>query len=85
MLIPLAAAGLLGLAAVVAVHELAEVIVIANGVGRDGARPFGRGILPPPGNAECLFRLEWRNSLVLSGPTPDRRANRVPELARIQG
>ena len=38
-LIPLAAAGVLGLAAVVAVHELAEVVVIANGVraGRPGA------------------------------------------------
>lgn len=36
-LIPLAAAGLLGLAAVVAIHELAEVIVIANGV-RAGRR-----------------------------------------------
>ena len=38
-LIPLAAAGVLGLAAVVAVHELAEVVVIANGVraGRRGA------------------------------------------------
>lgn len=36
-LIPLAGAGILGLAAVVAVHELAEVIVIANGV-RAGRR-----------------------------------------------
>jgi cation-transporting ATPase G len=38
-LIPLAATGVLGLAAVVAVHELAEVVVIANGVraGRHGA------------------------------------------------
>ena len=38
-LIPLAATGVLGLAAVVAVHELAEVVVIANGVraGRRGA------------------------------------------------
>jgi len=32
VLIPLATAGVLGLAAVVAVHELAEVVVIANGV-----------------------------------------------------
>ena len=32
LLIPLAAFGVLGLAAVVAVHELAEVLVIANGV-----------------------------------------------------
>jgi cation-transporting ATPase G len=32
ILIPLAVAGALGLAAVVLVHELAEVVVIANGV-----------------------------------------------------
>ena len=37
-LIPLAATGVLGLAAVVATHELAEVLVIANGV-RAGRRP----------------------------------------------
>jgi cation-transporting ATPase G len=39
VLVPLAATGLLGLAAVVAVHELAEVVVIANGIraGRRGA------------------------------------------------
>lgn len=36
-LIPLAATGVLGLAAVVAIHELAEVLVIANGV-RAGRR-----------------------------------------------
>ena len=38
-LVPLAATGVLGLAAVVAIHELAEVLVIANGVraGRRGA------------------------------------------------
>ncbi|HEV2753655.1 MAG TPA: HAD-IC family P-type ATPase, partial [Solirubrobacteraceae bacterium] len=38
-LVPLAATGALGLAAVVAVHELAEIVVIANGVraGRRGA------------------------------------------------
>ena len=32
VLIPLALTGLLGLAAVVAIHELAEIVVIANGV-----------------------------------------------------
>ena len=39
-LVPLAATGVLGLAAVVLVHELAEVVVIANGVraGRVGRR-----------------------------------------------
>jgi len=40
VLIPLAALGVLGLAAVVATHELAEVVVIANGV-RAGRRPAG--------------------------------------------
>ncbi|MEU0566045.1 heavy metal translocating P-type ATPase [Nonomuraea sp. NPDC005983] len=41
VLIPLAAFGVLGLAAVVAVHELAEIVVIANGVraGRAKALP----------------------------------------------
>ena len=62
VLVPLAATGVLGLAAVVAVHELAEVVVIANGI-RAGRRTafasHGGGIsdvgataapLPP---AEC--------------------------------
>ena len=41
ILIPLALFGVLGLAAVVAVHELAEIVVIANGVraGRVTALP----------------------------------------------
>ena len=42
VLIPLALLGVLGLAAVVLVHELAEVVVIANGV-RAGRRPGGPG------------------------------------------
>lgn len=47
-LVPLAASGVLGLATVVAVHELAEVVVIANGVraGRLGKRL--RAIAPLP-------------------------------------
>ena len=39
-LVPLAAAGILGLAAVVATHELAEVIVIANGLRAGHRRAF---------------------------------------------
>jgi cation-transporting ATPase G len=39
LLVPMAAAGVLGLAAVVAVHELAEVLVIANGVRAGRWRP----------------------------------------------
>jgi cation-transporting P-type ATPase G len=40
VLIPLAAFGVLGLAAVVAVHEVAEIIVIGNGVRAGRARPL---------------------------------------------
>ncbi len=39
MLIPLALTGVLGLAAVVAVHELAEIVVIANGVRAGRTKP----------------------------------------------
>lgn len=40
ILVPLAGAGVLGLAAVVFVHEVAEVVVIANGVRAGRARPL---------------------------------------------
>ena len=40
VLMPLSLLGVLGLAAVVAVHELAEVVVIANGVRAGRARPL---------------------------------------------
>ena len=43
VLIPLAAVGALGLAAVVLVHEVAEIVVIGNGVRAGQTRP-----LPPP-------------------------------------
>ena len=42
ILVPLAAAGVLGLAAVVVMHEVAEVIVIANGVRAGGGRVVHR-------------------------------------------
>ncbi|GAA3228898.1 cation-translocating P-type ATPase [Pseudonocardia petroleophila] len=49
-LMPLALFGVLGLAAVVAVHELAEILVIANGVRAGRARalsPTAAAVLPP--------------------------------------
>ena len=51
VLVPLAATGVLGLAAVVAIHELAEVVVIANGI-----RPAAHGLRQPrrPGISGCL-------------------------------
>ncbi len=46
VLIPLALTGVLGLAAVVAVNELAEIVVIANGV-RAGRTPPPVAITDP--------------------------------------
>jgi len=46
-LIPLAALGILGLATVVATHELAEIVVIANGV-RAGRRATTASLAPRP-------------------------------------
>ncbi len=56
VLVPLAATGILGLAAVVAVHELAEVVVIANGIRAGRRTAFARHtVLPsddgPPADA----------------------------------
>ncbi|MBN3458458.1 heavy metal translocating P-type ATPase [Mycolicibacterium sp.] len=45
VLIPLALTGVLGLAAVVAVHELAEIVVIANGVRAGRTKPLGDTII----------------------------------------
>jgi cation-transporting ATPase G len=45
VLMPLALFGILGLAAVVLVHELAEIIVIANGVRAGRAKPLANAAL----------------------------------------
>jgi cation-transporting ATPase G len=46
VLVPLAAAGVLGLATVVAIHELAEVVVIANGVRAGRRSAFAERVTP---------------------------------------
>ena len=50
ILIPLAALGVLGLAAVVLVHEVAEIFVIGNGVRAGRVRP-----LPPAPTATPML------------------------------
>lgn len=56
-LVPLAAVGVLGLAAVVAIHELAEVVVIANGI-RAAAAPSHRStpVSPLPATVAASAR-----------------------------
>jgi cation-transporting ATPase G len=48
VLMPLALFGVLGLAAVVLVHEVAEIVVIANGVRAGRAQAFPTGSVPAP-------------------------------------
>jgi hypothetical protein len=73
VLMPLALFGILGLAAVVLVHEVAEVFVIANGVRAGRTKPLDPSccgslpVVPPPVHYETvesyLGRLEKANQL----------------------
>ncbi len=74
VLIPLAAAGILGLAAVVATHELAEVLVIANGV-RAGRRPASKTRTPLPSTAPPSPSLRPR---IRSPLTPEGQREAAP-------
>ena len=47
VLMPLALFGILGLAAVVLVHELAEIVVIANGVRAGRSTPLAAATVDP--------------------------------------
>ncbi|MBL8923818.1 MAG: cadmium-translocating P-type ATPase [Myxococcaceae bacterium] len=58
VLVPLALLGVLGLAAVVFVHEVAEVVVIANGVRAGRARPLHSLLLPAPQSPGALATAE---------------------------
>ncbi|OZD70501.1 cadmium-transporting ATPase [Rhodococcus sp. 06-1059B-a] len=53
VLVPLAATGVLGLATVVLVHELAEVLVIANAIRAARTTPLD-GFDPPPATSDAL-------------------------------
>lgn len=57
VLIPLALTGVLGLAAVVAVHELAEIVVIANGVRAGRTKPLGTTTEPQPSGNTAIAEL----------------------------
>ncbi|MBW0133072.1 cation-translocating P-type ATPase [Pseudonocardia abyssalis] len=87
-LVPLAASGVLGLAAVVAAHELAEVLVIANGV-RAGRRthltlPAAAAAAPTDTPADggctdgCCPPPEAGARARLQAPDPVRAGDRVP-------
>jgi cation-transporting ATPase G len=75
LLVPTAAAGVLGLAAVVAVHELAEVLVIANGVRAGRWRPARE--------ARAVRASRSRPSSV-GAPTPTLRTRRTVERSALR-
>lgn len=77
VLIPLAAAGALGLAAVVAIHELAEVVVIANGL---RAARWQRA-LPP-----VVLRLSraQADAAAHRSETRSQLSPRVPDRPRVE-
>ena len=56
VLMPLALLGILGLAAVVLVHELAEIVVIANGVRAGRTHPLPAAAVPAPAPAAAEAR-----------------------------
>lgn len=72
-LVPLAATGVLGLATVVLAHELAEVVVIANGVraGRRRHAPLVRTGRAAEGSATTV-RIPRIGQSPLRGPRPSR-------------
>ncbi|MFF3002404.1 hypothetical protein ACFVTF_06320 [Kitasatospora sp. NPDC057940] len=57
-LMPLALLGILGLAAVVAVHELAEIVIIGNGVRAGRTKQVIPRLSPEPGAGDLHRHLE---------------------------
>ncbi|WP_331743710.1 cation-translocating P-type ATPase [Kitasatospora sp. NBC_01300] len=57
-LMPLALLGILGLAAVVAIHELAEIVIIGNGVRAGRTKPAISRLSPEPGAGDLHRHLE---------------------------
>ena len=77
-LVPLAATGVLGLATVVLAHELAEVVVITNGVraGRRRHAPLIRTGRAAESSATTV-------RIPRIGQSPPRRASSEPRAARL--
>ncbi|MEU6646038.1 cation-translocating P-type ATPase [Saccharomonospora sp. NPDC046836] len=75
-LVPLAAFGILGLATVVFIHELAEVFVIGNGVRAGRLRPLPGTTPPPAPDDSCsCCATDAVDTQVVAGPTLSVRRN----------
>lgn len=82
ILVPLAATGVLGLAAVVLVHELAEVLVIVNAIRAARTTPLP-GFTPPPAgpgalNAAIAPAAEFEDACCAPAPKPTNAAAGMP-------
>ncbi|MFD4401276.1 heavy metal translocating P-type ATPase [Nocardia sp. NPDC058499] len=77
-LVPLAATGILGLATVVFIHELAEVFVIANGVRAARLRPLHDTPAPEPLDTAPAVQPEPAPALACACCPPSNNAGPVP-------
>nr|WP_296779449.1 cation-translocating P-type ATPase [Rhodococcus sp. (in: high G+C Gram-positive bacteria)] len=82
VLVPLAAAGVLGLATVVLVHELAEVLVIANAIRAARTTPLD-GFVPPPAasgalNVTIAPAAAFEDACCTPAPKPSKTASVAP-------
>lgn len=82
VLVPLAATGVLGLTTVVLVHELAEVLVIANAIRAARTTPLP-GFIPPPArpgalNVTIAPAAEFEDACCAPAPKPGRAAAGEP-------
>src|SRR3546814_16379242 len=74
ILLPLAAFGVLGLAAVVLVHEIAEIFVIGNGVRAGRARPLA----PSPAAVATETSVPADAGVSCAAPQPKALSGRPP-------
>ncbi|QCB51313.1 cadmium-translocating P-type ATPase [Rhodococcus sp. PAMC28707] len=89
ILVPLAATGVLGLATVVLVHELAEVLVIANAIRAARTTPL-HGFIPPPAGSGTLNITvapapEFEDACCAPSPKPGRVAAGTPGNLPVPG
>ncbi|OZC51018.1 cadmium-translocating P-type ATPase [Rhodococcus sp. WWJCD1] len=78
ILVPLAATGILSLTTVVLVHELAEVLVIANAIRAARTRPLDGFVPPPSGSGTVNLTVapapEFQNACCAPAPNPGNTA-----------
>ena len=86
VLVPLALTGVLGLAGVVLVHELAEVVIIANGVRAARHRPIAESVPPleQPAPLPAISLRERARAGVTERSGEEAIAEGLPDRANVE-